>query len=384
VCEVVNRGGDVYHLLINSPLQGSYSRITFTKPTLNGGIVRSLFGINEPFSCYGERTLTIATVDNETNGIDIGDMIYENGSPNINNAYQWNLGVIPTNILYANFVEEITNEFYIGINEEFDTVYYDQAKRVYNTVYSYDTGEQVIDTELSTFQIYFTTEKTTYPVPVAVKQEDSYITAIGKHEVDDPLIDEWHYEIAYDETEDLMKVTRNTAYDVFPNLEVYCHYIWDRRDELNPIDQSTITLDEDEVKSYMNKYRMVGIENVFKQPRFKTFDLEITILYDQFIVSSADLRKAVQSLLRTKYSLQNSIIGASIQKSRVTTLLASINGVNLITINYFGPDLSDISTNIDSSINSILADFDEIIILSDDITENNVQIHGLKINITQG
>ena len=152
-----------------------------------------------------------------------------------------------------------------------------------------------------------------------------------------------------------------------PDNEFYVHFVNDRALE-------KAILDETLLQSYLDEYRLTSVTNKILQPLFSTFDFVATINYNP-AYSLTTIQTSINSLLTSNYSVGNSIVGNNINKSSLVSDIHSINGVVSLTIEYFGGDYTDITTNQD---NNIVARFDEIIVLSENIFNTDlIQTHGL-------
>lgn len=162
-----------------------------------------------------------------------------------------------------------------------------------------------------------------------------------------------------------------------PDFKFYTHFIFDQRYVEGIYDgllgrkgKKLLTIDEDIIDYKLSPYKITGLENVYKQPIFKVFDLVGTVTYSK-VFSKATIERNVKNILEQNYSLENSLIGRSIFKSNIASLIQSVDGVLYSTIEYLGLNKTNSSTNVD---NVIEADFDEILLLGKD--------NGRGINLT--
>jgi hypothetical protein len=169
------------------------------------------------------------------------------------------------------------------------------------------------------------------------------------------------YYLSYNSSEDRMDIVRlvsNNQSNV-PDGNMYVHYIWDRRGD------TVTTTDEDLFQAYMNNKKIIGLNNVFKQTLFSTFDITGTIYYDDTF-TSAEVKNAVETALYDEFSFVNDDgdvkrdYGQNISRAKVLNLIQNIDGVNYTEISYFGKDATDSTTN---EANTIQCNFDEIIVL---------------------
>ncbi len=175
----------------------------------------------------------------------------------------------------------------------------------------------------------------------------------------------------------------------FPDLKFYMHFIFDKRITEGVYDgeikQSSAEkypgfafgeLDEDFYKDQAFPKKIISIENIFKQTRFKTFDFAATIFYDR-VFSLTEIRDSVRNAVNEEYSLENRGYGEMVVKSKLTSIINNVNGVNYLETSYFGFDFTNIDTNVE---NTLISNFDEILVLSEDIFMAGRQVHGLVLN----
>lgn len=184
------------------------------------------------------------------------------------------------------------------------------------------------------------------------------------------------YYFRYNTAIDCVEMVKLPDSDI-PDLNFYIHYIWDRRSEK--------TL-EDNYQIFLKDKKILGINNIFKQVFFSTFDVIGEVFYNSEF-GRLSIKDAVENLLKNEFNLldkNNKVkaeIGKSIHKSKVLQVIASIPGVEYINIHYFGKNAEDTSTNEDLSINS---NFDEVIIVSENVINNsNRIIHGINLTYTK-
>ena len=169
-----------------------------------------------------------------------------------------------------------------------------------------------------------------------------------------------------------------------PDLEFYFHYIFDRRyvpeffdgeirDGYQTPGFPIGSLDEDIYNANLENSKIVGLNHVFKKSRFLVFDIKGRIYYNK-IFSPVDVELRVNNSLRDAYKLESREYGESISRSKIMSIIHDNAGVDYIEIDYLGPDSTDISTNV---INTIPVRFDELAVLSENISFAGVRIHGI-------
>lgn len=151
-----------------------------------------------------------------------------------------------------------------------------------------------------------------------------------------------------------------------PDFPFFAHFVFDQRYSKGIYDGEAGrrgkvlgSVDEDVINLKLSPYKITGIENVYKKPVFKVFDLKGTITYDRAF-SKTSIEKEVNNKLNSNFNLKASSIGKSIYKSKIVSLIHNIKGVLYFNVDYFGLDNTTQSTN---QMNAIEASFDEIILL---------------------
>ena len=155
----------------------------------------------------------------------------------------------------------------------------------------------------------------------------------------------------------------------------YLHYIWDRNFEE--------TVKEDEFHNFLEDKKIVGINNIFKQTKFYTFDIVGDVYYKPTF-TEVEVKREVEEIINNEFNLfdnNNKIkaqIGQNIYKSTLIKIITSVDSVEHVNINYFGKDAQTPSTNEDLEINTT---FDEVGVLSENILDNNNNIlHGINLS----
>jgi len=174
-------------------------------------------------------------------------------------------------------------------------------------------------------------------------------------------------------TEDLMEMIKtNNGFSQIPDASFYDHFIWDRRND--------ITTDEFTYQDYMQNKKIVGIDTIFKQTTFSTFDIVANVYYNKSY-SPSEVKSAVETVLSEEYSFVTGGVvkrdyAQSVVRSKVESLIHSVAGVEYVTMSYFGKDLTNSLTNEE---NEITCNFDEIIPLSDNVLSGSTLVHGINI-----
>ena len=179
---------------------------------------------------------------------------------------------------------------------------------------------------------------------------------------------------------DLMKLNRITATSAtskLPDLQFFLHFVWDRRfvegiyeDYLEGV------LDEDIYDASLENNKIVGLNHIFKQTKFTTFDIVGTVYYDK-IYSTTDVQQRVEAAIQTAFSLENRNYREPVPRSKIMSIVHEELGVDYINVTYLGPDATNSTTN---ELNTISAEFDEILILSENIFIGGEQVHGIDLN----
>ena len=162
-----------------------------------------------------------------------------------------------------------------------------------------------------------------------------------------------------------------------PDLNFYLHYIWDRSLE------KTI---EDNFQTFLEDKKIISVNNIFREPRFFTFDIFGEVLYNPNhveLVVKSDVEEALKEefgFIDKKGTLRAEI-GRWTYKSRVIKVITDVPGVENVNINYFGKNAKNKSTNEDLVIS---AEFDETAILSENRLDsaNNI-LNGINIIYTK-
>ena len=175
----------------------------------------------------------------------------------------------------------------------------------------------------------------------------------------------------------MQKISNN-----FPDLIFYANYIADKRFIDKVYEKYSGELEEDEVRDYLEKYKILALENVFKEPIINTFDISGTVYYNQRLYTEEFVKKNVEEALYEAFSLDNSEFGESIKKSKVLSVVQNLTCVEWVGLNYIRRSYNyDTDSNTDD--NEIFCNFDEILILSDNYREeDNGYKHGILFKYT--
>ena len=169
-----------------------------------------------------------------------------------------------------------------------------------------------------------------------------------------------------------------TSLEKYPDEPFYIHYLVDNRHHFkNDVYKKTQT-DEDDLQRFLNDYRITGISNVFKIPRFRTFSISSEV-YCFPNIPIQDIERDILNQLYENYSLEKSELGKNINKSEVLKIIMDVSGVRYANIDYFGEDLENKTNN---EIATIKVDFDQICILSSESkNRTGAIIKGANLNL---
>ena len=171
------------------------------------------------------------------------------------------------------------------------------------------------------------------------------------------------YYVNYDSSSNRMQLVRvNTAdsNSQMPDGNFFVHSVWDRRGR-----GDTEDLDETTYLNYLSNKKIIGLNNVFKQPKFSTFSLAGTVYYEN-TYSFAEIKTAVEDVIEENYNFLdaddnlNRDFNKDVSKSRIMSLILDVTGVERVTLSYFGKGAINSGTNEE---NTISCDFNEIISL---------------------
>jgi len=161
-----------------------------------------------------------------------------------------------------------------------------------------------------------------------------------------------------------------------PDLDFYVHLVNDRRHIFKDETVYRVHTDEDDLIELLQPYKIAGIDNSFKKPVFSTFDVQANV-YITTAASKEQVKQNVENTLREFYSLANTTLSKSVNKSEFIGLVLNVLGVRYINITYFGHNILDESEGSNQEL-EIEADFDELLVLSDDVFDAyGSQLHGL-------
>jgi len=178
-----------------------------------------------------------------------------------------------------------------------------------------------------------------------------------------------HNEIT--DTIDMVRIPDSTS---IPDVPFYIHYISDRRHEFIDPERDKVHTDEDDLQSYMYPFKVAGVNNIFMRPVFSTFDVKAEVFITTAIPKQ-QVQFNVEAAVQEAYSLESASFNKPIIKSEVSKVIMNVPGVQYVEIKYFGLDMSDEDSNLDSRI---VVGFDELMVLSDNTyNAEGTQIHGL-------
>lgn len=139
-----------------------------------------------------------------------------------------------------------------------------------------------------------------------------------------------------------------TTYANFPDINFYVHYINDRTYEYDRTIGEYQT-EEDILANYMDQYKITGMDSYFIKPYFKTFDIVGTVNYNANY-DVATIKSSIDSALKAKYSISNIsdfTIGKEIYRSDVFKVILGVEGVESVSVEYFGYNYADQENNPD-------------------------------------
>lgn len=140
-----------------------------------------------------------------------------------------------------------------------------------------------------------------------------------------------------------------------------------------------ITIEEQTVKEYISKYTISGMESSFDKPFFKTFDLKMTVTYNESYLFE-EIRTNLESTIKKLYYIDERNIGENISKSNIIFTVMKTLGVLQVSIDYFGLDILS-----EETLDKVIpAGFNEIIVLHEDVYSGKEKIRGLIIIYEKG
>lgn len=236
-----------------------------------------------------------------------------------------------------------------------------------------------------------------YQVPLTIFQ--SFVMEVNETEnwirVSNPAIIS-AANVTFGVSNDLMvlnKISRDGEGSNMPDLPFRFHFVNDRRYVDGIFDGRTIevgegterqelvttgfplgSLDEDIYDAFLEDKKVVGVNHVFKQTRFNTFDIAGTVYY-QSAYTRLDVQTRVEQSLREAFSIEDRSYGEIVARSKIMNIIHQNEGVDYVEIDYLGVD----ATNADNTAvnNAIEAKFDEILVLSEDRFSAGKQDHGI-------
>ena len=137
-----------------------------------------------------------------------------------------------------------------------------------------------------------------------------------------------------------------------------------------------VVLEEDVLQNYIKKYKIAGMDITFLKPYFKTFDIQADIIYDRNF-SLQQIQSSVKEKMNQEFNLGKADIAKSVYRSKIYKILNSIDGIQSVNLNYFGPNYDTLEQLEDPNVYT--ADFYEIIILHEDVAGKR----GLVLNFSE-
>lgn len=149
-----------------------------------------------------------------------------------------------------------------------------------------------------------------------------------------------------------------------------------------------VVTDEDELNSFLEPYRIVGIQNQFKQPVITPFTISADV-YVSASIGVSQVKRSLEAAIYQRYNLENAQIGVSLSKSEIIAEMIKVNGVIFVDFKYLGKDpkeefvyktsYNDVSTDVKLR-EFIDCTFDELLVLSENVIELSRQVAGFLIN----
>ena len=181
------------------------------------------------------------------------------------------------------------------------------------------------------------------------------------------------YYLEYDVANECMNMVKLENSHNIPDLDFYIHFIVDNRWIPKDTRISKKHTDEDDYLTFMKPYKITGVENTFRRPVFKTFDVTGTI-YISTAFPLSQVRNAVSLAIKNTFSLSKANFNKAVRKSEIISVVLQIPGVRYMEITFFGTNSLDESTNV---LNTIPGEFDTLIVVSDDVFDaSGNQLHG--------
>lgn len=164
----------------------------------------------------------------------------------------------------------------------------------------------------------------------------------------------------------------NLDISAVPDGEIYIHFVNDK----TPLQLDT---DESYYSDYLDRYKILGIENLFMDPEITPIDIAGKIYYDPKYLAST-IKQNIDTILIDNLKLGNLEFGEPMTLSYVSSLIHQVAGVRYANVSYMGTDYLVTSTNQINKVGStgkVEADFDEILVAADNEFTGVTQIHGI-------
>lgn len=368
-------------------INSTKAELRFTKNKIDSN---SIWNIETEIDIYPRDIIKLKTIDLSviTSGYftstDIFGISFDNG-PTITLTNMQNY-TKPADFINA-FIVAMQNSTYLDANKyyevdyDYENVFYFKNvskkpdakivfKRTYGAGITNSAYSKIFGNNLNEIYGLESTELVT-PTVVEVTVQDEVIFDYRFIDPNTNLIRLPDYYLSFDTTNQNFKMIKEEN-SKLPDSEFYLHFINDRRNEKDD-DGNLITLDEDNIISYLKDYRITGIENKIVKARFGTFDIAATIMCEP-LFNPDTIKNNLETFLKDNYRIDNRGFGQSVILSQLMTEMHSITGVKYVQLSYLGRDYTNSSTN----VTEISCEFDEVLVLSE--TRNSaegIQNHGL-------
>jgi len=160
-----------------------------------------------------------------------------------------------------------------------------------------------------------------------------------------------------------------------PDGNIYLHFVNDK----TGAEEYT---DEEYFRDYLNKYKIVGMQNIFMKPKVIPIDIVGEVTLKKSITKNV-ATSLIENKLREELKLGKLNFGEPMLRSYVESIIYSIEGVKYVNLTYIGENATISGTNqITSSIGGVSADFNEALVLGDDISVNSIRTRGIMLGYT--
>jgi hypothetical protein len=170
------------------------------------------------------------------------------------------------------------------------------------------------------------------------------------------------YYITYNKSSGKFLIVK-TDESLFPTTSFYIHFVNDRSS------LTDLECDEKTINEYMNDKKISGMELYLAKPYFKGYDIKATIYYNANYAEST-IKNAVEEAIENLCSIKNAEIGGYMSQAKIIKEIMACNGVENVTINFFGYNYTDIS---EESKVQLEAKFYELLYIND----NEDNKHGM-------